>query len=94
LAFGAASLQEFVLEHLHLGSHHGTHVRVALSDQVEVAVSIGVNHFELELLLLLEVVSNRETLLEVRVEVVIDLLSLTHLDPAALFLLVHSADWI
>jgi hypothetical protein len=73
LTVAAASLHEFVLEHLHLGSHDGTHVGVALSDEFEVTVAIVVDHLELKLLLLLEVVSNLETLFKVRVEVVLDL---------------------
>ena len=82
-------VSELAKELLSLGSHNLAHSSLNSTNDVVARATISIDHLELNLLLLLEEVLDCDCRSEVWVEIVVDLLSLAHLDPTSISLLVE-----
>ena len=91
---GRALVRQISREHLLLGTHELAHRDLNLTDRVIATTTIAINHHKLEVLNFLEEVGNLEGGLEVRIQLVLDLLSIANLHPAIVPLLVQDALWV
>ena len=79
-------------KHLALCSHDSTHGSLNSTNWIVATLAIPVNHLKLDFLLLLKEVIDCEMCLEVRVQVVLDLLRLAQLDPLLSLVIVLTQD--
>jgi len=79
------------LVNLLLGSHEFAHSDLDLANCVTVVAAIAVDHNEFEILHLFEEVCQCECSLEVRIQIVLDLFSLSDFDPLIVLLFVKDA---
>ena len=81
-------------EYLLLGSHKLTHSYFDFTDSIVVTTTITIDKHELVGLYFLEEVTESESSFEIRVQVVIDLLSLSDLNPLVIPFLIEDTLWI
>ena len=74
-------------EHLGTGTHDLAHSRFNLANGIVVTATIAIDKHEAQILLLLKEVAHAERRLEVRVQIVFDLLGFAHLMPTSIALL-------
>ena len=78
-------------EDLSFSSHYSAHSCLNLADFIIAITTITVNNHKSELLLLLEIVWQREASLKIRIQIVFNLLGLTHFDPTSVLSLEYKA---
>lgn len=91
-------MNKILCKRLLLATHNGSQSRFKRTDELILAsLVVAIHDFEPQRLMLLEVITQKEALLEVRVKVVLDLLRATVLDPLLLggvCLLVNEANGV
>ena len=87
-------VSQIAREYLLLGSHELTHSYFDFTDGIVVTAAIAIDKHKLETLNFLEEVAKSESSFEIRVQGVIDLLSLAELHPLVIPFLIEDALWI
>lgn len=80
--------------HLLLGAHKFSHRRLHFSNHVIALTTISVDYHKFKILHLLKEVLHCKSSLKVRIQRVLDLLSLPKLNPSVLLSLIKDAAWI
>jgi hypothetical protein len=77
----------FLLKNLFFGSHKFAHSSLHSTNRVVVRASVAIDHQKFECLDFFKVVCHCESHLEIRIQCIIYLLSLTNFDPLSVLLL-------
>jgi hypothetical protein len=82
---------QILRQNLCFGAHNAAHCGLNFADGVCVTVGVAIDDFKLNLLLLFEEIRHRDHVLEVGVELIPNLFSLSTQDPLVVHLLMDNA---